>query len=97
MIETHDQADPMDVAVLPHHQLVLAQIVDVVHRRLGIELEHQPADVRPHETFGDIVGVLVMIDVLVVAAVVGRPVEAGIFKRAGAEDQGEQAAPAAWP
>jgi hypothetical protein len=89
--ETHDQADPVDVFILPHDELVLAQVVDVVHRRLGIQLEHQPADVRPHEALGNVIGILVVIDVLVVAAVVGRPVEAGVFERAGAENQREQA------
>ncbi len=80
----------MDVFILPHDELVLAQVVDVVHRRLWVELEHQPTDVRPHEALGNVVGVLVVIDVLVVAAVVGRPVEAGVFKGAGTEDQGEE-------
>ena len=31
-----------------------------------------------------------MIDMLVVAAMIGRPVEAGVFKGAGAEKQGEE-------
>lgn len=80
----------MDVFVLPDDELVLAEVGDVVHRRFGIELEEQPTDVRPEEALGNVIGVLVMIHVLVVAAMVGSPVKAGIFERTRAEDQGEK-------
>lgn len=43
---------------------------------------------RPEEPLGDIVGVLVMIHVLMVFAVVGAPIENGVFEGAGAEEQG---------
>ena len=61
-------ADPMDVAVLPHDHRILLQVGDVVEGWLGTELEEQPADVRVEEALGDVVRILVVIDVLVMVA-----------------------------
>ena len=85
-----DEADPVHILVLPHDQFVFPEVGDIVHRWLRIELEKQPTDVRPEEALGDIIGIFVMVDVFVMEAVIGRPVEAGIFERTGAEDEGEE-------
>src|SRR5262249_32362574 len=39
-------SEPMNIAMLPHHERIFLQIGDVVERRTGIELEKEPADVR---------------------------------------------------
>ncbi len=85
-----DEADPVHILVLPHDQFVFPEVGDIIHRWLGVELEKEPTDVRPEEALGDIIGIFVMVDVFVMKAMIGRPVEAGIFERTGAEDEGEE-------
>lgn len=80
----------MRVFVLPHDEFVFAEVGDVVHWRLRIEFEQKPADVCPEETFRNVVGIFVVVDVFVVAAMVGGPVQAGVFKGAGAEKQSKE-------
>ncbi len=80
----------MGVFVLPHDEFVFAEVGDVVDGRLGIEFEEQPADVSPEETFRDIIGIFVVVDVFVVAAVVGGPVQTGVLKSAGAKKESEK-------
>ena len=47
--KTDDEADPVDILVLPHHELVLAKVCDVIERRLRVQFEKEPADVRPEK------------------------------------------------
>jgi hypothetical protein len=41
--------------------------------------------VRPEKPFRNVVGIFIVVDVFVVAAMVGGPVQAGVFKGAGTE------------
>ena len=75
-------------AVLPHDQRVAAEIVDIIHRLLWPQFEKEPADVRPEEALADVVGIVIVVDVLVVLAVVRTPIEGGIFESTGAEEKG---------
>ena len=77
----------MHVSVLPTDELVFLQIGDVVLGLIVIEFEKQPADVRAEEAFGNAVGIIVMIHMLVMAPMFARPHQDGIFKRAGAKNQ----------
>jgi hypothetical protein len=88
--EADHEGDDLVPAVLPHDQLVLAEVLDVVEGRLRQGLEKDPADVGPEEALGNVVRIVVVVRVLVVAAVVGDPVQRRVFERAGAEDQGEE-------
>src|SRR5437868_12894322 len=76
--------------LLKHHEPVLAQVGDVVPRRLGIEAEQDPADVSVPETLGNIVRIVVAIDVLMVAAMVRNPRKRTVLKRRRAEHEGEE-------
>jgi hypothetical protein len=63
----------MNVAVLPHNKLVLLQIDNVVKGRRRLELEKQPPDVCLEKSFSNVVGVVLMIDMLVMRAMFTRP------------------------
>ena len=55
-----------------------------------LELEKQPADVRLEKPLPNVVGVVLMINVLVMRPVFTRPEQHRVFKRRGAEDQREE-------
>ena len=76
--------------MLPHHQPVFLQIVYVIEWRLGQELEQEPADVGVKESFADVVGIFLVIDVLVMAAMFARPHQDGVFERTRAEEQDDK-------
>ena len=84
----------MNVAMLPVHQGIALQVAHVVIGRLWIELEKEPADVGVEKTFGDIVGIFLVVGVLVVPPMFARPHEDGVFESARTEEQHEQAK---WP
>ena len=75
--------------MLPHDEFVLLQVLNVVQWRNWLELEHEPAHMGPEEALGDVIGVLVGIDVLVVLAVLGAPPQGGILKGGGPKEQNE--------
>ena len=68
--KTHQHRKRMNVSMLPHYQWIFLQIGDVIERRLRLELEQKPADVRMKKTFADIVRVFVVIDMFMMAAMV---------------------------
>jgi hypothetical protein len=76
--------------MLPHHQLVLFQIVHVIERRLGEELEQEPPNVGVEKTFGDVVRILFVIDMLVMAPMFARPHHDRIFKGGRAKKEDEE-------
>ena len=76
--------------ILPHEEPVLAQILNVVERRLGIEFEQNPAHVRIPETLGNIVGVEFAVHMLVVPAMVGDPVHRTVLESGRAKNQRDQ-------
>src|SRR3954462_11172750 len=76
----------MNVAMLPHYQAVFFQIVYVIERRLGKELEQKPPNVGVEKALADVVGIFLVIDVFVMAAMFARPHQDGIFKRSRAEE-----------
>ena len=90
MNEAHHDRDPLDVSILPDHQGISLQVRDIVVRLGRIQLENQPADVGEEETFRDAVGIVVVIDVLVMAPVFARPHQDRILKRGRAENEGEE-------
>src|SRR5262245_40688818 len=81
----------MNVSMLPHYQRIFLQIGDVIEWRLRLELEQHPADVSMKKTFGDIVRVVVVVDMLMMPAMIARPHQDRIFECRRAEDQREQA------
>ena len=95
--EGDEDADPLHVAMLPHDHRVLLQVGHVVEGRRRLELEEQPADVRVEEPLGDVVGIFVVIDVLVVGPVFAGPEQRGVFKRTRTENQREKPAPTSAP
>jgi hypothetical protein len=75
---------------LPHHELVLSEVSDVVEWRLRIEFEKDPADMRVPETLRDIVWVIVVVHVLMVPAMIRNPRKSGILERGRSEDEGQE-------
>ena len=76
--------------MLPHHKAVFLQIDNVVKRRRRLELEKQPADVRLEKPLPNVVGVVLMINVLVMRPVFTCPEHHGVFKGRCAKDQREE-------
>ena len=58
-----------------------------VHRRLGPELEKQPADMSVKKALLNIVRVVLVIHMLVVASMVGGPFQHRAFKGRGTKEQ----------
>ncbi len=81
----------MNVFVLPHHQLILFQIVDVIERRWRREFEQEPPDVRMEKPLVDVVRVLVVIDMFMMRAVFARPEQHGVFECSRTEEHSEEA------
>lgn len=88
--KAHESGNQVNVPMLPHNEPILFQVEHVVEWRRRIELEEQPPDVRPEEALGNVVGIIVVIDVLVVAAMLGSPKQGGIFKRCSAKKESRQ-------
>ena len=55
--------------------------------RIALRLEHDPANMRVPEAFCDIVRILLVIDVLVVAAMIRAPAKRRILHRRGTAQQ----------
>src|SRR6267143_3560462 len=79
------------MSMLPHHQRIFLQIGHVIERRLGPELEQQPADVRVEKTFCDVVRVFLVIDMFMVAPMLACPHQNRILESARAKNHGEEA------
>ena len=80
----------MDMSMLPHDQRIFLEIGYVIERRLWPELEQEPANVGVEKSFGDVVRVLVVIDMFMVPAMFARPEQNGVLESARAENECEQ-------
>ena len=83
----NEQTQVNPPTVLPHHHGIVGQILDVFHRRIGLGLEHNPANVRVPKSFFDVVRIRLVIDVFVMPPMIGAPVERRILHRRGAAQQ----------
>src|SRR6266480_8001206 len=81
----------MNMSMLPTHERVVLQITHVIEWGLGIEFKKQPADVGVEKTFGNVVGILVVIGVFVMPPMFACPQEDGVFEGARAEKKHHQA------
>ena len=73
--------------MLPHDEPVSLQIENVVKGRRSLELEKQPADVRLEKPLPNVIGIVLMINVLVMRPVLARPEQHRVLKCRRAEDQ----------
>ena len=89
--EADRDCEEMNMAILPDDQRILLEISNIIERRFWPELKQHPAHVSVEETFGDVVRIFLVIDVLMMASMIARPHEDRILKRRGAEDECEQA------
>ena len=80
----------MDVSILPDNQSISLQVRHIVVGFSWIQFENQPANVREEETFRNAVGIIIVIDVLVMAAMFARPHENRVFKSGRAKDEREE-------
>jgi len=71
--KTHQHREQVNMSMLPHHQRIFLQIGHVIERRLGPELEQQPADVRVEKAFRYVVRIFVVIDMFMMAPMLARP------------------------
>ena len=74
--------------MLPPGEFVFLQIPHPSERRVRPATEKQPADVRVEKTPVDVIGILLVIHMLVVAAVVSRPPERRTLESRRAKKQG---------
>lgn len=72
---TQDEADPVHILVLPHAELVPHKIIDVIDGLLWPHLENEPSNVSPHEPFGNIIRIIIVVDVFMMFAVIGGPIK----------------------
>ena len=88
--ESDREADEVAPAMLPHDERIALQVGHVVERRLGAELEEQPSDMGVEEAFGNVVGIVFVIDMLVVVPVVGDPINGRVLESGGPKNQSGQ-------
>ncbi len=81
----------MNVTMLPAHERVSVEIRHVVQGGLRVELEKDPTHVGVEKTFADVVRIVVVVNVLMVAAMVARPLEDGVFESGRSEYEHHQA------
>src|ERR1043166_293037 len=92
--ETDENGDGLHMSILPADEAVFLKIGHVVVGLIGIELKQEPADMGVKKSFRDAVGIIVMIDVFMVAAMFACPHQDGVFEGGRAEDEDEKAQ---WP
>lgn len=80
----------MDMSILPADKFVFLKIGDVVVGRIGLQLEEQPSDVRMEKTLRNIIGIVVVIDMLMMAAMFAGPHQNRVFESGRAKDESEQ-------
>jgi len=83
-----DDRDRDIVFVLPPCQAILLEVAHPSERGLGAGAEKQPADVGVEEPLGNIVGVLVVINKLVMSPMISAPAEGRTLKGRRPEEQG---------
>ena len=66
-------------AMLPHYQPAASQVGHVVHRWLKPRLEKDPSYVCMPETLLNVVGIVIMVNMLVMATMVGAPDEGRVL------------------
>ena len=71
--EADDDGDELNVTMLKAYEGIAVEIGNVIERGLGIDLEEEPADVGMEKALADVVGVFLVVDELVVAAVLRAP------------------------
>ena len=84
-------SDRLNMPILPADKLVSLEIGYVVVGLIVFELENQPANVRVKETFGNAIGIVVVIHMFVVPPMFAGPHEDRVLESPGTENQGEQA------
>ena len=85
--EAHNKSDGDIVFVLPPGELVFLQIAHPGERRFRPLAEEQPADVGVEKSFVDVVGILVVVNMFMVATVVRRPAQRRAFEGRRAEEE----------
>ena len=88
--ESEAHRDQSVIFILQHEEPVLAQILNVVERWLGIEFEENPAHVGVPKTLGNIIRIIGVIDMFVMPAVIRNPVHGAVFESRSPENQCHQ-------
>lgn len=88
--EANENGDPLNISILPADKLVPLQVGHVVVGLIRIQFENKPADVRVEKAFRDIIRVVVVIDMLMVAAMFARPHQDRVFKSGRAKQQSKK-------
>jgi hypothetical protein len=68
--KTSSDSNQHIILLLPAHQRITHQIRHIIPGWFDLAAEHDPSDVGIPEAFGDIIGITVMIDELMMAAVI---------------------------
>jgi len=88
--ESDRETDEGTPSVLPGNQGVVLQVGHIVEGRFGPQLEKEPADMGVEKPARNIIGVLLMVDVLVVGAVIRAPVDGRILEGGRSKEEGGQ-------
>jgi hypothetical protein len=88
--KAHPDSNPLDIAILPDNEAIALQVRHIVVRFGGIQFENEPANVGEEEAFRNAVGIIIVIDVLVMAAMFAGPHQNRVFKSGRAKEEGEE-------
>lgn len=89
--KTDRDGDGYVVVVLPADERIALEILHVLEGGFGFEFEQEPTDMGVEEPPGDVIGIVVLIDELVVTPMISGPGEDGMFEGGSPEEQGKQA------
>lgn len=73
--------------MLEHDHAISKQVGDVIHGRNRTKLEEQPSHVSVEEALRDIIRIIVMVNELVVATMIGTPLQSRTFKCRRTKDE----------
>ena len=77
----------MNPFILPHNKTIFFEVLHIIHGAVGFEFEHKPTHVRPEKTLGNIIGVIVGIDMFMVSSMFRTPPHRRIFKSGSTEEK----------
>ena len=75
--------------MLPHHDLVRLQVFDIVQCWVKFLFKQNPTDVCVPEAFLDVVGIVLVINVFVVAAMISTPHQGRVLHGRSTANEGE--------
>ena len=84
--KTYNKRNEVYPFKLPHHQFIFFEVSHIVKGSFWLKLEHEPSHVCPEKPFGDVIWIIICINMLVMPSMLGTPPESSILKSSGTKE-----------